>query len=386
MDEGSRFLLVTWDGAGNLPPERSLIRALIARGHSVDVLAHPSVRERFELDGATFHDLESPPPHSALQAVDPATEMQQTIDSLFFAPGFATDMAPAINACRPDVLLIDAALTYGLLEARASGLPTVALWHSLYGLLLGGPFAGLFNSRLDEINRFATSKGLEPFASHRALLESAEGVLVFTYKDFDSQAELPAHVLHVGPLRARDPETAASWRSSHPDAPLVVVGLSTSQMNQQDLLQRLCDALADLPVEALVTTGPAVAPASLKTSPNTTAVEFVAHDDVLPSARLLVTHAGHGTVAAGLTHGVPMLCVPMGRDQPAVAGRVAELGLGAVTSMDASATELRRSSAGMLADEKMRDRARGFARGVSRHPGMDEAVLCAETAAHSASP
>lgn len=157
-------------------------------------------------------------------------------------------------------------------------------------------------------------------------------------------------------------------------------------MNQQDLLQRLCDALADLPVEALVTTGPAVAPASLKTSPNTTAVEFVAHDDVLPSARLLVTHAGHGTVAAGLTHGVPMLCVPMGRDQPAVAGRVAELGLGAVTSMDASATELRRSIAGMLADEKMRDRARGFARGVSRHPGMDEAVLCAESAAHSANP
>lgn len=162
MDEGSRFLLVTWDGAGNLPPERSLIRALIARGHSVDVLAHPSVRERFELDGATFHDLESPPPHSALQAVDPATEMQQTIDSLFFAPGFATDMAPAINACRPDVLLIDAALTYGLLEARASGLPTVALWHSLYGLLLGGPFAGLFNSRLDEINRLPLRRDSSP--------------------------------------------------------------------------------------------------------------------------------------------------------------------------------------------------------------------------------
>jgi len=29
----SRILMVTWDGAGNFPPERALVRGLLARGH-----------------------------------------------------------------------------------------------------------------------------------------------------------------------------------------------------------------------------------------------------------------------------------------------------------------------------------------------------------------
>ena len=41
----ARYLMVTWDGAGDLPPERSLVRALVARGHQVDVLAHLSVQQ-----------------------------------------------------------------------------------------------------------------------------------------------------------------------------------------------------------------------------------------------------------------------------------------------------------------------------------------------------
>ena len=50
----SDALLVTWDGAGNLPPEHSLVRALIARGHTVRALAHESVRPALEADGAQW--------------------------------------------------------------------------------------------------------------------------------------------------------------------------------------------------------------------------------------------------------------------------------------------------------------------------------------------
>lgn len=378
MKDRGRYLLVTWDGAGNLPPERSLVRALIARGHHVDVLAHPSVRERFELDGAVFHELVTPPPHDAVEAIDPANEMQRTIDNLFFARGFRDDTATTIEACRPDVMLVDAALTYGLLAARASGLPSVALWHSLYGLVVGGPFADLFNSRLGEINRFAVDHGIEPFASHRALLEASEAVLVFTYEPFDMAHGLPSNVCHVGPLRSTDPEATESWQRSRPGDALVVVGLSTSNMHQHALLQKLCDALAELPVEALVTTGPAISPGSLRTGANTTAVEFVSHDAVLSESRLLVTHAGHGTVAAGLTHGVPMLCIPMGRDQPAVAGRVAQLGLGAVVHQDAPTADLRTAVQALLGDEETLSRSRDFVRWVSAHAGMEEAVRRAE--------
>jgi hypothetical protein len=52
MSRQAGVLLVTWDGAGNLPPERSLVRSLVARGHTVRALARESVREPLERDGA----------------------------------------------------------------------------------------------------------------------------------------------------------------------------------------------------------------------------------------------------------------------------------------------------------------------------------------------
>jgi ribonuclease BN (tRNA processing enzyme) len=39
---GGRYLLVTWDGGGVLPPELGVARRLIARGHSVRMLADPT--------------------------------------------------------------------------------------------------------------------------------------------------------------------------------------------------------------------------------------------------------------------------------------------------------------------------------------------------------
>jgi len=41
-----------------------------------------------------------------------------------------------------------------------------------------------------------------------------------------------------------------------------------------------------------------------------------------------VTHAGLGTVHAALAHGVPLVCLPIGRDQPDNAARVEWHGAG----------------------------------------------------------
>jgi UDP:flavonoid glycosyltransferase YjiC (YdhE family) len=49
---------------------------------------------------------------------------------------------------------------------------------------------------------------------------------------------------------------------------------------------------------------------------------------VLPEASVVVTHAGHGTVLKTLAAGVPMVCIPMGRDQKDNTVRVLRLGAG----------------------------------------------------------
>ncbi len=63
---------------------------------------------------------------------------------------------------------------------------------------------------------------------------------------------------------------------------------------------------------------------------------FVPHALVLPQAALTITHCGHGTVMASLTHGVPLVGMPnLAADQPFLARRVQELGAGlALTGED----------------------------------------------------
>ena len=49
---------------------------------------------------------------------------------------------------------------------------------------------------------------------------------------------------------------------------------------------------------------------------------------MLEHASAVVTHAGHGTVIKALAHGVPVVAMPIGRDQPDVAARVVASGAG----------------------------------------------------------
>ena len=374
----AQYLMVTWDGAGNLPPERSLVRALVSRGHQVDVLAHPSIQDKFEADGARFHAYQNVLPYSSLQQMDLESELQNTFDNIIFAQGVFEDTIALAKELNPDVMLIDGTLTYGLLAGKFLDAPTVAMWHSLYGLVLGGPFADAFNSRIDELNSVGARHRLAPVSSYRELLE-ADQVLVFSYgRGFDEHPDLPDNVIHVGPLRTIDPETKDAYAPTS-DAPLVVVGLSTSYMDQHAVLQKICDAVAELPVQVLVTTGQAVSPDSLSLGANTIAQTFVSHDRVLPHARLLITHAGHGTVAAGLAHGVPLLCIPLGRDQPLVAQKVVDLGLGEAVSADESTEGIQQAIEQLLSDRDMRSRALAFAEQLQTHDGMERAIEITES-------
>ena len=50
----SRFLVVTWDGAGNLTPALSVAKALTTRGHDVRLLGHRVIHERCGDQGWRF--------------------------------------------------------------------------------------------------------------------------------------------------------------------------------------------------------------------------------------------------------------------------------------------------------------------------------------------
>jgi len=374
----STVLLVTWDGAGSYIPQRTLVRALVERGHSVHVLGHDTLAASVAKDGACFVPLRHAKQYDSTEEIPPEREMPLVLEIIWLAKEWAVDTSEAIDRLKPDVVLVDAAIAYGLVAALGSGVPIVVLWATFYALLCGGPFKEMLDTRLGEINAFAASLGLGPFSCHQALLESSSRVLVSSYRDFDLVPDAARRVIHVGPLRVGAAETTPRWQRRRPDKPLVLVGLSTGYQAQAELLSKLAAALGEIDVEALITSGPAVAPESIAHGANTSVLRFVSHDSVLPETDLLVTHAGHGTVTAGLMHGVPLVCIPMGRDQPMVAGRVAELGLGRVLAPDASVAEIRRAVTSALGDVGLRKTAAAFAASMAGHPGVAEAVAAIE--------
>jgi MGT family glycosyltransferase len=163
-------------------------------------------------------------------------------------------------------------------------------------------------------------------------------------------------------------------------APLVLVSLSTSEQGQADLLQRCVDAVAQLPVHAIVTTG-SIDPATVKAGSNTQVVRYAPHAEILPSASLVITHAGLGPTLAALGRGVPLLCTPMGRDQFFNAEQVQNLRAGLMLMPDSSSEAIAQAATEILGDDRFRTGAKQMAVAIGGYGGAAEAAAALESLA-----
>ncbi|MGH3736147.1 MAG: glycosyltransferase [Micromonosporaceae bacterium] len=151
-----------------------------------------------------------------------------------------------------------------------------------------------------------------------------------------------------------EPHRHRPWQSPWPDddAPLVLASFSTGQAwDQTSRIRRTLDAFADGRYRLLVTTGMADL-SGTPVPPFAALASHVPHDTVLPRVSVTVTHAGHGTVAASLAHGVPLVCLPnRAADQPALAAQLAQLGAGIALDGDhATAADIARAVDTVLRD------------------------------------
>jgi MGT family glycosyltransferase len=130
------------------------------------------------------------------------------------------------------------------------------------------------------------------------------------------------------------------------------------------------DALDGLPIRGTVTTG-AVPPGALRIPPNVEAHDYVPHDEILPSASLIVGHGGHSTTMRALAHGVPLLILPMHRilDQLTVGKAVAAAGAGRVLPKTAPADEIRGAVQALLQDPSYRRAAEVIGARLRSHNG-----------------
>jgi UDP:flavonoid glycosyltransferase YjiC (YdhE family) len=412
------FLFVLWAGGGNVPPQLTLARRLVARGHRVRMLAPAVLRESIETAGIAFEPYRETPEHDEsvperslvrdFEARSKAAAIAASRDNLVAAMArpVAADVLASLERRPADVVAFDFLLFGSLFAAEKAAVPAAMLIHTVYpfpapGLPpfgmgwapLAGPLGRLREGigrliyrqvyerpLLPRFNEVRASLGLEPQRSFDELLQRVGRVLMLTSPAFDFPARLPANVEYVGPqldARASTPDWESPW-SPGDDRPLVVVGLSTTHQAHDPLLERIVAALASLPVRALVTTGGA----TLRSTPpaNVYVARFVPHARVLPEAAAVVTHAGLGTVHAALAHGLPLVCLPIGRDQPDNAARVEWHGAGLRLSPKSSPAVIRAAVERVLRDPAFAASARRLAsafveeRPAERAPSALEAV------------
>ncbi len=409
--------------SGNAPPQLAVTRQLVERGHDVRVLAHRAARERVEGTGAQFVEFRRTLPNmdmaqpendvlrdwEARTKLGAALRLRESLLGLLLDT--TRDCAEHLTGWPADVVVLDWMLPGAAIAAEAAGVPAVALVHCPFPLPIDGvpplgiglrPMAGplgrmrdrllnraarrLFASGLPMLNQARAEQDLQPLTDWNAQLLGVEAIYVMTAPelDFSSQGALPANVSYVGP--AFEPLTG-DWRSPWPEAnkdPLVLVSFSTSFMDQRKAVQRVLDALAPLPVRVLLTTGPALDTANLRIPANTHAVAFVPHRLVLPlNVALVVTHAGWQTVNAALADGVPLLCIPGGRDQPDNAARVVLAGAGVRARKNASPRRLRRAIAAALQDPTLKHGARAMATALAHSDGATTIAEQLEAAPHA---
>jgi MGT family glycosyltransferase len=348
---GARFLFALVDGGGTVPPAIGLAGELVRRGAVVHVLADPTIEASARSAGCAFSPWRNAPHFNsraeqtamiaAMEGRNPLRAVRAVKDfaGKEMTRRYAEDVVAAIRENPVDAVLADG-LPGILIGAQSTGLPTAALLAQIYvrptpGLpLMGtgwspGPgvlrrardtvapkFASwLLDRTLPRLNAVVEGYAQPPLRDVFELFDRCMKVLVMTSPSFDFVGgDLPANVRYVGP-QLEDPGWAAGqWHSPGTD-PLVLVATSSIFQHQVDLLQRIARALGTLPVRGLITTGPAVDPDEIEAPPNVEVVQAAPHSRILPEASVVITHAGHGTLIKALAAGVPLVCIPMGRDQ-----------------------------------------------------------------------
>ena len=293
-----RYLLPMWDGGGTVAPGLGVARRLIARGHSVHVLADPTIRTQAEQAGLHVHAVGAgTPPHVARPRPGSAPRLGDGEPAGDARLGSATASSPGrprrspptppmpSTSSAPTSSCPTTCCSAPSWRPQAARLPVVPIVPNIWTLPSPGvpaigpgfPLAkglpgrcrdaalratvnALFRRGLPPLNAARTARGLPPLRSFYDQVLDTEP---------DPRAHQPELRLRLA-VRARQRQlhrsrssTSRRGPSRGPDPspqtmgdPLVLVGFSSTYQQQAPLLQRVVDGLSSLPVRGIVTLGP----------------------------------------------------------------------------------------------------------------------------------
>jgi MGT family glycosyltransferase len=242
--------------------------------------------------------------------------------------------------------------------------------HKLGAIL--GPMAEIARSYTERV-------GLKIDWNDPAATVSKLAVITQTPKEFDFPGiSWPAQFHYAGPFHddeGREP-VLFPW-DKLTDKPLIYASLGTLVNGLYDVYKHVLEAVEPLEdVQVVLSIGKNINPENLGPIPsNTIVVRSAPQIELLKRAALCITHAGLNTTLESLAHGVPMVAIPIGYDQPGTAARIAHHGTGEFIEVDELTTDrLKGLIEKVLQDPSYRERADYFQKVISKTRGLDVAA------------
>ena len=190
-------------------------------------------------------------------------------------------------------------------------------------------------------------------------------------------ANRPATLHYTGPFvdaRLRPP-VGFEWERLD-GRPLLYASMGTLQNGSEEMFRTIAEACSGIEAQLVISLGGGMDPVRLgRLSGDPIVVGYAPQLELLKRAAAVITHAGLNTTLESLMEGVPLVCIPLGNDQPGVAARVAARGAGVVVPRRRlNVQRLRSAVRAVLKEERYRLAAEEVQMSMRRVDGLERAA------------
>jgi MGT family glycosyltransferase len=328
-----------------------IARILADRGHEVAVFnPAPAAAKLIEDAGLKNLPLPSramPVPQFEPTEVSTAWDVEQMFATLFGDEEYTREATAVhvdlVRDYNPDVV-VD---SFGLLSCLAARILKVPLASVLQGnfhpasrgfLWWAGDRPAGLPSAAPVVNKVAAEYGLPPVARTVELLAGDLSLIVGTPETDPVSAN--ARITHVGPIVWQRANAALpDWVATlNRDKPVIWVYSGNPRyagvpmpFDSIVVIRAAIAALADAPVQVVLTTGYQTVPEEVGTLPaNFHHAAYLPGPAMAEHCDLMVHHGGHSSVMTGLSAGTPAVIIPTMTERESNARRLVALGAGEI--------------------------------------------------------
>lgn len=217
-----------------------------------------------------------------------------------------------------------------------------------------------------------------------ASFDSPLAIICHEPKSFEYPRQtLPNYFYFTGPFHTTTSRKSVEFPWGQlSNKPLIYASMGTLQNRLENVFSIIAAACEHLEVQLVISLGGAAHPEDLPPLPgNPIVVRYAPQIELLQKATLTITHAGMNTTLESLTHGVPLVAIPVTNDQPGIAARIQWSGVGEFIPLKQLTVQtLRDKIQQVLENSSYQERAQQFKQEIHHAGGIQQAIAIIEQA------